>query len=39
MKQKLDTLVNNAEVEHLKLDDENFAVKAQKDYLERLHLK
>lgn len=33
MKTKLEGTVNSAEVEHLRIDDENFAVKAQKDYL------
>lgn len=39
MKTKLDSLVNNAEADLLRLEDENFAVKAQKDYLDRLNLK
>lgn len=39
MKNKLDEAVNTAEVDRLRIDDENFAVKAQKDYLERLNLK
>lgn len=33
MKNKLDSMVNNTEAQLLRLDDENFAVKAQKDYL------
>lgn len=39
MKNKLEEAVNTAEVDRLRIDDENFAVKAQKDYLERLNLK
>lgn len=39
MKNKLQKLVNEAEADNLRLQDENFAVKAQKDYLERLNLK
>lgn len=39
MKNKLEGAVNSAEVQHLRIDDENFAVKSQKDYLERLNLK
>ena len=39
MKNKLEGVVNEAEVQYLKVDDQNFAVKAQKDYLEKLHLK
>lgn len=39
MKNKLDNAVNSAEVEQLRIEDENFAVKAQKDYLEKLNLK
>ena len=39
MKTNLDSLVNNAQAELLRIEDENFAVKAQKDYLERLNLK
>ena len=33
MKNKLEKMVNESEAEHLRLQDENFAVKAQKDYL------
>lgn len=33
MKNKLSSMVNIAEVEYLKLDDENFAVKAQRDFV------
>ncbi len=39
MKNKLEGVVNTAEVQHLRIDDENFAVKSQKDYLERVNLK
>jgi hypothetical protein len=33
MKNKLASKVNTAEVEYLKLDDENFAVKAERDFI------
>ena len=39
MKNKLAGLVNTAEVQYLKLDDENYAVKAQRDHVERNSLK
>ena len=39
MRNKLEAMVNSSEADFLRLEDENFAVKAQKDYLERLNLK
>ena len=33
MKSKLSTMVHGAETEYLKLDDENFAVKAERDFI------
>lgn len=39
MKVKLEGLVNEADSNKLRLQDENFAVKSQKDYLEKLNLK
>ncbi len=39
MKNKLATMVNTAEVEYLKLDDENYAVKAERDFIEKNTLK
>lgn len=39
MKNKLEKVANEAEAENLRLQNENFAVKAQKDYLEKLNLK
>lgn len=39
MKNKLAGLVNTAEVQYLKLDDENYAVKAQRDHVERNSLR
>jgi hypothetical protein len=33
MKNKLASMVNTAEVEYLKLDDENYAVKAERDFI------
>lgn len=39
MKSQLSQLVNTAEVDYIKLDDENFAVKAQRDFVERNSLK
>jgi len=32
MKNQLSQLVNTAHVDYIRLDDENFAVKAQRDY-------
>ena len=39
MKSQLSQLVNTAEVDYIRLDDENFAVKAQRDLAEKLSLK
>ena len=39
MKSQLSQLVNTAEVDYIKLDDQNFAVKAQRDLAEKLSLK
>lgn len=39
MKNKLEKIANEAEAENLRLQNENFAVKAQKDYLEKVNLK
>lgn len=39
MKTQLSQLVNTAEVDYFRLDDENFAVKAQRDLVEKLSLK
>jgi hypothetical protein len=39
MKNELGSQVNNAEVAYFRLDDENHAVKAQIDYVERLSKK
>jgi|JI9StandDraft_2_1071091.scaffolds.fasta_scaffold1205400_1 hypothetical protein len=39
MKTQLSMMVNTAEVDHFRLDDENFAVKAQRDLTEKLSLK
>ena len=39
MKSQLSQLVNTAEVDHFKLDDENFSVKSQRDLAEKLSLK
>jgi len=33
MKNNLSNLVNNAEVQYLRLDDENYAVKSQRDFV------
>jgi hypothetical protein len=33
MKNKLSLMVNSAEVEYFKLDDENFSVKAERDFI------
>lgn len=39
MKNQLSQLVNTAEADYIRLDDENFAVKAQRDFVERNSLK
>ena len=39
MKSQLALKVNTAEVDYIKLDDENFAVKAQRDFIEKNSLK
>lgn len=39
MKTQLSQLVNTAEVDYFRLDDENFAVKAQRDLVEKVSLK
>lgn len=39
MKTQLSQLVNTAEVDYIRLDDQNFAVKAQRDAVERSSLK
>ncbi len=39
MKNNLSLMVNKAEVQYLKLDDQNFAVKAQRDFVEKVSLK
>jgi hypothetical protein len=39
MKNQLSQLVNTAHVDYIRLDDENFAVKAQRDYAEKNSLK
>lgn len=39
MKTQLSQLVNTAEVDYIRLDDENFAVKAQRDLVEKMSLK
>ena len=39
MKSQLSQLVNTAEVDYIRLDDENFAVKSQRDLAEKMSLK
>lgn len=39
MKSQLSQMVNTAEVDYFRLDDENFAVKAQRDLAEKQSLK
>lgn len=39
MKNQLSQLVNTAEADYIRLDDENFAVKAQRDFVEKNSLK
>lgn len=39
MKNDLNQKVNSAEVDYIRLDDENFAVKAQRDFTEKSSLK
>lgn len=39
MKTQLSQLVNTAEVDYIRLDDQNFAVKAQRDAVEKNSLK
>ena len=39
MKSQLSNMVNTANADYLRLDDQNFAVKAQRDYLDKLCLK
>ena len=39
MKNQLSNMVNDASAEFLRLDDENFAVKAQREFLQKISLK
>ena len=39
MKNSLANQVNTAEVDYIRLDDENFAVKAQRDFVEKNEMK
>ena len=39
MKNNLSQQVNSAEFDYIRLDDENFAVKAQRDFVEKREMK
>lgn len=39
MKNNLSQLVNTAQADYIRLDDENFAVKAQRDFVQKNSLK